>query len=97
MMLLIGGIAWSGEPKLVSLADLPQESIRILLGPWANESQVASDHPSGSDLIRINIEESGELAMHLPEYAFDGFNRKFGYSLSILPRISGTSYPCAVM
>jgi len=66
ILLLITGLVCGEEPKLVSLNDIPAMSIRFLLGPWTNENQIQPDRRSGYDLIRIEIAESGELAMHLP-------------------------------
>ncbi|MBP1608853.1 MAG: hypothetical protein H6Q04_1088 [Acidobacteria bacterium] len=66
ILLLITGLVCGEEPKLVSLNDIPAMSIRFLLGPWTNENQIQPDRQSGYDLIRIEIAESGELAMHLP-------------------------------
>ena len=67
---LIAGFACGGEQKLISLNSVPKDKIRIILGPWANESQVPPDRRKGYDLINIKVEASGELSMHLPEYAF---------------------------
>ncbi len=69
-VVFIDRLTCSDEQKQVSLNEIPKDSVRIILGPWANESEVPPDRRGGYDLINIKTEASGELSVHLPKYAF---------------------------
>lgn len=70
LLILFAGFYRFGyaEEEERAVLELPIDQVRLILHPWANESEIEPDRRAGYDLISIQILPSGRISTHLPPF-----------------------------